>query len=234
MAEDYRPEDYEMDEDYEMESWEKFLTEKEYMSLMPWGRRAAEYWTEFLPNMCREMKEEGTLLKELKKQGENLADYEEQLVRDGLAPDGVSELVWERVHAYQPEPDNLRLDEEDMKEILDYEMRSRYPEEKAYLPEEITTYEQYRRSPEYIALAKQELEWHLTPEEEKLIARAEERRWWKEQLEEKLWELYREDEEATDFDKFSSIPENIKAAEEMIEAEQAYYKELWDAGIREL
>ena len=188
MAEEYRPEDYEQDEDYEKESWEKFLTEEEYMSLMPWGRRVAEYWTEFLPNMCREMKEDGTLLKTLKKKGEELADYEEQLVRSGLAPDGVSELVWERVHELTPEPDNLRMDEEEIEEMLDREMRYQYLMDN-YLPEEITTYEQYKMRPEYIAWAKKMLEWYLTPEEENLVENLEEYRTMRQEEEdEQYWD----------------------------------------------
>lgn len=190
MTEDYRPEEYE--EEYEPESWERFMTEKEYLSLKPWGRRVAEYWTEFLPNMCREMKAAGELMPELRKQGERLADYEEELVRSGLALDGVSELVWERVHAYQPEPDNLRMDEEELEEMLDREMRYQYLMDN-YQPEEITSYAQYKTRPEYRAWAKQMLEWYLTPEEEQLVSELEDYRIMRKEEE---YEQYLDEQEA--------------------------------------
>lgn len=234
MEDMYNPDWEEDNEDYEKESWEKFLTEKEYLSLLPWGREVAEYWTEYLPNMCREMQKEGTLLKNLTKEGETLAEYEAELVHSGLALDGVREMVWERVHELQPEPDNLRMDEEELKEQLDGEMEYQYSMDQ-YLPEEITTYEQYRKRPEYIAQAKRELEWYLTPEEEKLLSKLDEYRWEKQEIESKLWDLYLEDEttEGMSFEEFSKIPENIAEAKETFEAEQKYFKEMWESGIRE-
>ena len=42
-------------------AWKKYLTEDEYNSLTPEGKTQVKYWAEYLPEMCAEMKADGTL-----------------------------------------------------------------------------------------------------------------------------------------------------------------------------
>ena len=88
----------------EKRPWEKFLTKEEFWSLTREGRMQANYWTEWLPKMCRRMKQAGTLYPTLKAEGERLSDLLLTLMEEhGYPEDGAMEFIKEEVYALQPE-----------------------------------------------------------------------------------------------------------------------------------
>ena len=82
-----------------------FLTDREYQSLPYPGQVTADYWAEFLPKMCKSLKEEGELLPLLQQKGERLAEMQEDLMKHGMAQDQAWEFVKEDIYSLQPEVD---------------------------------------------------------------------------------------------------------------------------------
>ena len=84
--------------------WEKFLTKDEYWSLTREGRMQADYWTEWLPKMCKRMQKAGTLYPTLKEEGERLSELLWELMQVHKYPeDGAMEFIKEEVYALPPE-----------------------------------------------------------------------------------------------------------------------------------
>jgi hypothetical protein len=84
--------------------WQKYLTPEEHASLTPQGIMMADYWTEWLPKMCKKMKRAGTLYPTLKSEGERLAELMTELMQVHKYPmDGALEIIKEEVYALPPE-----------------------------------------------------------------------------------------------------------------------------------
>ena len=84
--------------------WKQFLTPQEYSSLTPQGAMLARYWTQWLPKMCREMKDNGTLYQTLKEEGNRLADLMQDLIQKNNYPeDGALEIIKEQIYSMPPE-----------------------------------------------------------------------------------------------------------------------------------
>lgn len=128
-----------------------FLTDREYQSLPYPGQVEADYWAEFLPKMCKRLKESGELLGLLQEDGERLAKMQEDLMRQGLAQDQAWEFVKEDIYSLQPEVDE---DSEEYRERLEEELRYQWTMSQAEAETQIP-FEQYRKNPENIALAKE-------------------------------------------------------------------------------
>ena len=128
-----------------------FLTDREYQSLPYPGQVTADYWAEFLPKMCKILKEEGELLPLLQQKGERLAEMQEDLMKQGLAQDQAWEFVKEDIYSLQPEVDE---DSEEYKERLEEELRYQWTMSQSGAEREIP-FEQYRKNPENIARAKE-------------------------------------------------------------------------------
>ena len=128
-------------------SWKQFLTKDEYWSLTYPGRVTADYWTEHLPKMCRQMKTQGTLYQTLKEKGESLSEWQVEMMQDGLAEDGAWEVIKEQIYSLPPEKN-----EEEMAEMLEMELRYLWMEMD---PE--ADYETFKQRPDVIAQAKANL-----------------------------------------------------------------------------
>lgn len=107
------------------ESWKKFLTKDEYWSLTHPGRVTADYWTQWLPKMCKQMKTKGTLYPTLKAEGESLLEQQVELMQAGLAEDGAWEVIRAQIYSLKPEQEsemtyllNLGHTQEEAKEWL--------------------------------------------------------------------------------------------------------------------
>ena len=131
--------------------YRSFLTDREYQSLPYPGQVTADYWAEFLPKMCKSLKEEGELLPLLQQKGERLAEMQEDLMKQGLAQDQAWEFVKEDIYSLQPEVDE---DSEEYKERLEEELRYQWFMSQSGAEREIP-FEQYRKNPENIARAKE-------------------------------------------------------------------------------
>ena len=83
--------------------WMQFLTEDEYWSLPATGRTLADYWTQWRPKMCREMKAAGTLVQTLENEGYRLADLQVDLMQQGYPEDAAWEVVKQDLYALPPE-----------------------------------------------------------------------------------------------------------------------------------
>ena len=83
--------------------WEKYLTKEQYWSLTYPGRVMADYWTEWLPKTCKKMHEEGTLYRHLKAEGENLLEWQVDMMHQGMAEDGAWEVIKEQIFSLPPE-----------------------------------------------------------------------------------------------------------------------------------
>ena len=81
----------------------KFLTEDEYWNLTHPGRVLADYWTEYLPKMCAQLKKEGRLYQTIDQMGEELSDLQVELMQDGYPEDGAWEVVKEQIYSLPPE-----------------------------------------------------------------------------------------------------------------------------------
>lgn len=129
------------------ESWTKFLTKDEYWSLTHPGRVMADYWTQWLPKMCRQMKTKGTLYPTLKEKGESLLEQQVELMQAGLAEDGAWEVIKEQIYSLKPEED-----EEEMAEMLEMELRYLW-----MMMDPEADYETFKKRPDVIAQAKANL-----------------------------------------------------------------------------
>lgn len=85
------------------EAWKKYLTEDEYWSLPPLGRKQAAYWAEYLPKMCAEMKADGTLYQRLAANGDRISDMMERMASQGMPEWAAMEFVNEELYSPQPE-----------------------------------------------------------------------------------------------------------------------------------
>lgn len=84
-------------------AWKKYLTEDEYNSLTPEGRSQAKYWAEYLPEMCAEMKADGTLYKRLSANGNRISDMRAKMASQGMPEWAAQEFVNEELYSPQPE-----------------------------------------------------------------------------------------------------------------------------------
>ena len=84
-------------------AWKKYLTEDEYNSLTPEGKTQAKYWAEYLPEMCAEMKADGTLYKRLSANGNRISEMRAQMASQGMPEWAAQEFVNEEL--YNPHPE---------------------------------------------------------------------------------------------------------------------------------
>ena len=79
-------------------AWKKYLTEQEYAKLPYVGRVMADYWTEWLPKTCQHLLKEGENLAEFfDRKGNEDADLQMDLMRQGMSEDGAWEIVKEEI-----------------------------------------------------------------------------------------------------------------------------------------
>lgn len=84
-------------------AWKKYLTEDEYNGLTPEGKTQAKYWTEYLPEMCAEMKADGTLYKRLSSNGNRISEMRAKMASQGMPEWAAQEFVNEELYSPQPE-----------------------------------------------------------------------------------------------------------------------------------
>ena len=100
------------------ERLEPYMTEQEYYSQTAYAMEIADYWTRWLPKMCRRYEKEhgkGSLYQRMKKLGKELTLQSMDLQDDGLNEDQADEIIREQFQ-YEPEPETMREDEEEMSE----------------------------------------------------------------------------------------------------------------------
>ncbi len=96
-----------------------FLTTKEWMNL-PWlGKELADYLEANCPQMCQEMKEEGTLFQLCLETGMQMVEQYDQLISQGLQDHEAMEIV--REIKYQFEPEETELDRESARLEKEYQ-----------------------------------------------------------------------------------------------------------------
>ena len=80
-------------------AWQEYLTKEQYDKLGPDGRMLADYWTQFLPKMCKQMHAAGTLVPTLQQNAEALEDYHVELLQSGLREYEALEFIKEQVYS---------------------------------------------------------------------------------------------------------------------------------------
>ena len=79
-------------------AWQKYLTEQEYKNLPYVGRVMADYWAEWLPKTCQRLLKEGeNLAAYFDRKGNEFADMQIDLMRQGMSEDGAWEVVKEEI-----------------------------------------------------------------------------------------------------------------------------------------
>lgn len=84
-------------------TWKKYLTEEQYGELGPDGRMLADYWTQWLPKMCRRMHAKGELIPTLQSEADRLAEMHVEMLQNGMYEYEAMEFIKQEVYALPPE-----------------------------------------------------------------------------------------------------------------------------------